>query len=356
MQQAGLAEVASPAGISAERLVGWSTLLASPITLLSGIVARRRTVAYLREWLKLQIRALRRPRDTRQWLALLNSNAALHQLASRHPRLVRKIYRPYLSLTLGCHERLRALAAHYALMSEKGLMPLILSAACRPVVLTSFLGKSGARYEIALLATSTLDREGELVLRLMHTGKAVYSIAFSILDEIDHSGRTAFIGCIQGPKGGGDALQRIREAGRDLHGLRPKNLMVALVRQIGYDWGCRRMILVGNRNRAAHHSVRKGRVFADYDLLWREIGASARDDGNYQLPCEDLPDSLDMAAIPSRKRSQMRRRYELLQSLIATVRSRLSLQESNRDLEYRSASAAIEALSAKDERLAAELT
>src|SRR5579885_3279244 len=300
--------------------------LMAHITLRSGIVARRHTLAYLREWARLQARALRHPRATGRWLALLNTNVALNQLASSHPQLVRKIYRPYLSLTFSCQDRLRTLVAHYDLMAKKGLMPLILSAASQPVVLAGVRGKSGVPLEISLLAVSPLDQEGELVLRLTHAGALVYSTAFSIVDEAGRSGRTVLIGCIQGPNDR-DALGRIREASRELHGLRPKNLLVALVRQIGYDLGCRQMILIGNRNRAAHHSVRKGRVLADYDLLWREIGARAREDGNFQIPCENLPPSLEMTAIPSRKRSQVRRRYELLQSIVAGIRCRLGVPQ-----------------------------
>ncbi|MEO8600582.1 MAG: DUF535 family protein [bacterium] len=69
-----------------------------------------------------------------------------------------------------------------------------------------------------------------------------------------------------------DGLARISVATRELHGLRPKNLMVRLARQIGHVFGCNNMILVGNVNRAAHRSVRKGLVFADYDALWRGLG------------------------------------------------------------------------------------
>jgi hypothetical protein len=121
-------------------------------------------------------------------------------------------------------------------------------------------------------------------------------------------------------------MERIREAGRELHGLRAKNFMVRLARQIGYDLGCRHMILVGNRNRVAHH-YRKGLTFADYDLLWREIGACARADGNYEIACEDLPHSLTMAAVPSNKRSEARKRHALLQSIMTSIRSRLGLGE-----------------------------
>lgn len=295
------------------------------ITLRSGIVARRRTFPYLREWLKLQARALRHPSETRRWLALLNADADLHRLASRQPLLVRKIYRPYLSLTLDCRQRLEALASHYGMMAGSGLMPLILSAAEQPLALARFSGKSGRSYQLSLFAAGVLDREGELVLRLLQGGAPVYSVAFSVVRPSDHSDPAVFVGCIQGPNGFG-AAERIRKATRDLYGLRPKNFMVRLVRQLGCDLGCGHAILVGNRNRASHHSVRKGLVFADYDLLWRELGARACADGNFRIACEDLPHSLTLASIPSNKRGEARRRHELLHSIIAAIRASLNLQ------------------------------
>lgn len=296
-----------------------------PITLRSGIVARRRTLSYLREWLKLQARALRHPRETRRWLALLNANADLNELASRQPLLVRKIYRPYLSSTFDCRERLQALASHYGMMARRGLMPLILSAAQQPLALARFSGKSGTPYQLSLLAAGVLDREGELVLRLLQGGALVYSAAFSVVRRSEHSGLAMFVGCIQGPNGFG-AAERIRKATRDMHGLRPKNLLVRLVRQLGCDLGCRQTILVGNRNRASHHSLRKGLVFADYDLLWQELGARECADGNFRIACEDVPHSPTLASIPSSKRAEARRRHELLHSIVAAVRSGLNLQ------------------------------
>lgn len=298
--------------------------LTARVSLRSGIVARPRTWSYFRELAKLQARALLHPRETRRWLAMLNDEGALNELASRNPHLVRKIYRPYLSLKYRCQDRLRALAAHYALMSRKGLMPVILSAASQPVMLTRFSGKSGAPYEISLRATSAFDREGELVLRLTQAGELVYSIAFSMVNEYGYCDPAVFVGCIQGSKGL-DAMQRIRDAGRELHGMRAKNLMVRLVRQVGYDLGCRHMILVGNRNRVAHR-YRKAVTYADYDLLWREFGAQARDDGNFEMACEDLPCSLTMTTVPSSKRSEVRRRHALLRSIAADVRSHLGIE------------------------------
>ena len=92
----------------------------------------------------------------------------------------------------------------------------------------------------------------------------LYSIAFSFFGSQLRATLGMRIGCLQGPKGE-DSAHRVREATRDLHGMRPKTLMARLVRQLGYEHGCRKMLLVGNINRAVHHSAKKGRLFADYN-------------------------------------------------------------------------------------------
>jgi uncharacterized protein len=95
-----------------------------------------------------------------------------------------------------------------------------------------------------------------------------------------------------------------------MFGMRPKGLMVRLVREIGRAYGCKQLILVGNQNRVMFHQVRTGQVFADYDDFWQEIGAVRRPDGEYQLACDDIPVP-NLLEIPSHKRSEARKRIDL---------------------------------------------
>jgi uncharacterized protein VirK/YbjX len=290
------------------------------IKLHSGLTGKPGSMRYIRDSIKLSTRALLNRRHTRSWLELLNSKPVLGELVRSYPRLVQKIYRPYLSNTLDCGARLAALTTHYRFILKQGLGSLVLQAARAPVVLCDIGGKSGVVYQIQLRAVAIMEREGELVLQLSRDEEVVYSVAFSFFSCEQ---RLAIgIGCVQGPQGE-DGLERIREATRELHGLRPKNLMLRLVRQIGHDYGCQRLILVGNRNRAVHGSIRKGQVFADYDTLWREVGAQARGNGDFELACEDLAPP-DMEQIASKKRAEMRRRHETLTALTAAIRARLA--------------------------------
>lgn len=291
------------------------------ITLSDGLMAMPPGMRRWREVLKLHLRARVQQRPTRLWLQLLNSHPAFQDLVQAYPHMIHKVYRPYLSLTLNCQQRVELLAEHYRFILQQGWGTLMAQAARGPVRLGTVPGKSGAPYHLQLCSLHPMDREGEMVLQLMHDDNVLYSIAFSFFGCPLRATLGMRIGCVQGPKGQ-ESAQRVREATRDLHGLRPKTLMVRLVRQLGHEHGCRKMILVGNINRAVHHSAKKGRLFADYNALWQELGAQARQDGDFELQCENLPSPV-MEEIPSKKRSEARKRHELTLAMIASLRSGL---------------------------------
>ncbi|AMO99629.1 hypothetical protein CAter10_1881 [Collimonas arenae] len=250
---------------------------------------------------------------TQSWLGYWSATPARIQLAKATPRLLQKIYRPYQSLRLSDRQdRLNLLVNHYDFIFQQGLDALVLCASTAPVSLGSFIGKSGTVYDIQLASVATLDREGELTLMLCGDRQHLFSIAFTF--HQDNLTPSIGIGCLQGPRGV-DKQERVRSATRDMFGLRPKSLMVRLVREIGHAYGCKNLILVGNQNRVLFHQVRTGKVLANYDDFWQEIGATVRPDGDYQICCDKIPPP-DLASIASHKRSEARRRIELTECAI----------------------------------------
>ncbi|MBV7537187.1 VirK/YbjX family protein [Duganella sp. sic0402] len=271
---------------------------------------------HMRERLKLAIRARMNRRATFGWLELLNSHPMFAELVKARPRLIYKIYRPYLSNTMCAHGRLALLRAHYRHIFRHGMGPLTVQAARAAVVLARIDGKSGLPYHLQLRAIDPMEREGELVLQLMQGDELVTSCAFAFLED-EGGGMLLGVGCMQGPKGE-RGLQLIKDATRELHGMRPKNMMIKLLGQIAHDQGCEGLRLVGNANRAVCSATRQGKVHADYDALWLELGARKRADGNFQLPSEPICEP-DLSLIVSKKRSEARKRHELLCELAQAV-------------------------------------
>jgi uncharacterized protein VirK/YbjX len=289
------------------------------ITIRSGVSRALPPVPYWRELLKLKLRSMVHRGHTRRWLQLLNSHPAFSDYVQSWPRFLYKIYRPYLTNTLDMDARLAALASHYQFMFQRGLGPVVAQASHAGLALAGCEGKSGARYQVRLRAVGTLEREGDLALQLCQDGTLLYSIAFTFAWRGD--GMAVSIGCIQGARDEG-TLEAIRVATRDLYGARPKQLLVTLVRELGYAFGCGELYLVSNANRVVHSALRQGRVRADYDQLWLELGAELREDGDYGLPCAPLA-PLELDEIPSKKRSEARKRHALVATLAADVTGRL---------------------------------
>lgn len=295
------------------------------ISLCSGLRGELQGAALWRESLKLAARALLYRRQTTAWLDLLNSHPLFAQMLPSCPRLVSKLYRNYLSRRLGCEQRLDALQTHYQTVLSRGLAPLVGRAALGPVELCRLQGKDGD-YRIALRAGSVLCREGELIFQLLQGDTLLYSLACSFV-------RDGFqimlgVGCLQGAAGS-HAQDSVREATRALHGMRPKNLLIRVARQFAHEQGCANMLLVGNRNRVVTVSTKQGKVHADYDGLWLELGAQRRADGDFSLAAGALP-ALDLSEIASKKRSEAKKRHEMLSTAIADMaaqieRSRLAL-------------------------------
>jgi len=285
------------------------------VTIGMGISRRQGRIPYVREFIKLKLRSLAHPRATRRWLHLLNSHPAFAEYVRHSPRLMYKIYRPYMTLQLPMEARLAALTVHYTTVFERGLGDMVALAAAAPLPLVRFEGRDGGAYDIALRAIAPLEREGELVLQLREADAPLYAVAFTFAER---DGKLAVnIGCIQGAKDEG-TREAIRRATRQLHGLRPKQLLVSVIRHLGHEFGCGELRLVANANRVVRSALRKGTVHADYDQLWDEMGAIRRADGDFSLSCAPLAEP-DLENVPSKKRSEARRRHSMLASLCIAV-------------------------------------
>ncbi|WP_051971810.1 DUF535 family protein [Massilia sp. 9096] len=304
----------------AERLVATAT---PSVTLRSAVPPHLSRVPFARELAKIRLRALLHWKQTPDWLALLNSHPAFSEYLRNYPKFLYKVYRPYVSHALTPGQRLETISAHYAFMFRRGLGQTIARASLGPVVLAEVAGKSGLPYQVHLRTVNMFEREGDLALQLVQDGKVLYTVAFAVAPR---DGVPAIsVGCIQGGRTE-DAREAIRTATRDLHGIRPKQLMASLVQQLGHDYGCKRMVMVSNRNRVIYKALRLGCVLADYDQLWNELGARKRVDGDFELDCVPVG-APDLEQIASKKRSEAKKRYELVRAMALQVSVSLRARE-----------------------------
>ncbi len=257
------------------------------------------------------------PIQTRRWHRFLETHPVMREMAAIHPHFTDKIYRPYLSHRLNCAERVEALIGHYEFMHELGFENLVKHAAAAPLTIAEFSGKSGTTYQIELTATNISHREGECCLRLLSNGMDLYTITFIFLNI--EGAYCLKIGCLQGMLADHGA-NSIREATKDFHGARPKNLMISVVCDIADYFDCSEVLLVSNRNRISINQHRRNRIKSNYDQTWEEIGAVKQADGDYVLGTTRLP-TKSIEATPSHKRSEARKRNALTEVIFAAVRA-----------------------------------
>ena len=105
-------------------LRGQHVVQARQITLRCGVPSDLPPLKYWRERIKLHGHAMLYPEQTVRWLALLNTQVLMNQLVDSCPRLLYKIYRPYLTARFDMDERIAALSWHYNFLLQCGLEQL----------------------------------------------------------------------------------------------------------------------------------------------------------------------------------------------------------------------------------------
>jgi uncharacterized protein VirK/YbjX len=248
-------------------------------------------------------------RTIRSWLAD-PANAALQETLPWRPSLVRCVARPYLTERWGPARKLAAIAEHHRLL--RGRLAFLRFHPSRSIL----LGTAAGCVQISLEKASWFEHEGELTLSLFCDGTRVYSLVFT-LGEVE-SRTVAYVGALQG-LGRADALAIYRALTRRLQGLRPRDLLIAAFRSLCVALEVKRILAVSDSacvGRSAYFA-RTARVHSSYDRAWTESGAIAAEDGFFEL--SPTHPRRAMSEIPSRKRAEHRRRFEMLDELAVQV-------------------------------------
>jgi uncharacterized protein VirK/YbjX len=238
------------------------------------------------------------------FLSLIEAHPSMRAYRLRDPRLLERHMHRYVNGTWHRRQRLAHLQQHYRFALAhlpSGLFDLVY--AVGHASLGSLTAKDGSLLTLCMRPPIFKGCEGELCLQL-RDGKEdpLYSIVFTVSDETP----AIRIGCLQGPRGE-HAKEVVRELTRNLHGLRPKQLMLSLVYAFARHYGIQQLLAISNE---AHPLRRSGRpVLSDYDAFWTEQHGERVSGGWYALPPTQTHKSA--AEVPSHHRSAFRRREAL---------------------------------------------
>ena len=269
---------------------------------------------------KFFIRSLLRPVKTYQLLDLLTNHPVYNELLQNQPRLPCRIHRPYLSAALSSKERVEAILCHYHMLTtflgaEKFRNHLSSNGLC----LCEFTGKDGQPLTLQFVSTYRLDKEGEASIILRNgAGKMLAEITFVIcLRDIK---RSLIIGGLQGPNSE-NAQELVQQATKNLHGLFPKRVVLETLLQVAAQLRIKNILAVSNQlhvYRSVRYKDRIKHIHADYNSFWEMSGGHLNNDGFYSIPAEIIRKKLD--DVPSKKRAEYRRRYELTDALNEQIR------------------------------------
>ena len=163
-------------------------------------------------------------------------------------------------------------------------------------------------------------KEGLLTLLLTLENQGVYHANFRFGKGFNRE-NVMWIGTIQGYK---DGLANAKTATKKMFGYRPKNFIMYLLRLIAQQCGVETIYAVSDEGFYANtHLVRGHRAkVAELDSLWQESGGELLQDSRfYSIPLEEYRKPIE--EIKSQKRSQYRKRYDLLDQYAGEVQDNL---------------------------------
>ena len=236
-----------------------------------------------------------------------------------------KLQRPYLASCLSQQERFEALAYHYDFLAKHP--DSMTKAFYNPniaFVLADVKVKNDANIKIAIQARNKFAREGEISLYFYdNDGIDLATITFTIMQYQQKT--TLFIGGLQGT-GHHDARIRVQQATKQCYGLFPKRVALEAALVIARYFNFEQIVAVGNKTHIYNnwrYNTRQERILSDYDDFWLTIDGKQDSNGLFILPNQIYRKSLD--EIASKKRSEYRNRYALLDQLENSITENLAL-------------------------------
>jgi len=251
------------------------------------------------------------------WSAVPGS--ALHRHLQERPETPGVLLWPYQCAAWDAAERVARIASHFAVIDRLG-PPLRFGAEQKLLLLDLGAWSEGVR--VILDQPQWLSREGHLALNIFAGDHRAYSLAFSFFPDADGIG--IFVGGIQGRSSAG-ALERYKAMTKDFHGMRPRDLLVELLRMLALAVDVRRIHAVAERHRFFRHPYYGGAAGADmpvdYDEIWADRGGERVAETHFALPTALSIRTL--AEVPSHKRAMYRRRNEMLLELAGRLQREL---------------------------------
>lgn len=273
---------------------------------------------------KFRLKTLINPITTVQYIKKLSELDDAKLIIEKRPFVPTKLQRPYLHKRLGIKDRANAIVHHdyfiQHLINPNLKSALLSDQAC---LLADFKGKDDIDFTMTCMP-SKYDKEGEITLTLNFEHITVANLSFTFICHNHQS--IAYIAGLQGA--GANDQDIIKKATKACYGLFPKRAL--------YEGFCALMKLCGISvihavsndvhiyKQWRYRSKKQHKFVANYDEFWCSLNGHAIEHG-YQLPIA-VPRKL-IEEISSKKRSEYRNRYTLLDQINSQIEYRFNLKQ-----------------------------
>ncbi|WP_236393562.1 VirK/YbjX family protein [Pantoea sp. Mhis] len=266
--------------------------------------------------LKFVLRTLIFPLCTFNYLNQLLKLPNIKQILSTQGLLPIKLHRPYLCTNFNVIQRAQVIIDHYNLVNQLENYNLrnCLQTSNRNL-LASLNGKKEESF-LFYCCPGRFDREGEVTIELHFESLLITSLSFSFSMLNEKEDRILLIGGLQGPNKN-ISNNVIHDATKAAHGLFPKRLVMEAVFLLAKLCKINKIIAVSDTTHIfrslRYQYSKKDQFFASYNKFWFSLGGLMRKDNLFALPL--CIERKNLQSIVSKKRSEYRRRYKLLDSL-----------------------------------------
>lgn len=236
----------------------------------------------------------------------------LSKTIDQYPMITEKLHKPYMRFSFTAKEKLEVIFSSYAYLDryfrDEVLQELYSKGKIKVV---DIQGKEDCKLSAYLKLYPDFDKEGEFNLLLYQGDILLSTLTFAVWKH------HMFIGGLQGLGRIYKDPEILKKVTKNFYGLFPKRILM----EVFYHLFPESKIAVGNANHiylAQRYRYKKERkVKADYDEFWESLGGIQREDGLWELAEKIARKPIE--EIPSKKRSQYRSRYQILDTIRESV-------------------------------------
>ena len=270
---------------------------------------------------KFVLAALKEPALARS-LEHVDRQSRLGQLLEERPETIGNLIWPYQCAAWDAKTRFARISAHLDVLEK---LPGLKVSGDEKIIFADLTSLSPDTF-VMIDYSPWLAREGHLTLSLFKGDFRAFTIAFSLSNWPQTE---LFVGGIQG-RNDDRILDMYRDFTKEFHGVRPRDLMLELLRLFALRIGAQHIYAVADDHKISRHAYfgKKGTLGLNYDDVWLERGGKRVTETHFELPLAGT--RRDLNEVAAKKRSMYRRRYEMFDELEATLPLDLAQAERRR--------------------------